>query len=207
MSVLCEVRRENFAGVEDAPLFVEDMRWGEQPVRLTAWRCSVLPVDAPTTSVHIVALYGDKILVVRDRRGIFGFPGGRLESGETPEQALVREVYEEARAHLKPDYTLFGVLRIEYPTRLPGRNYPHDHTYMGVYAGGVRALEPIGIDPAGIITGRDLFTRAVCEKRMPAHDNILLREALNTLQRHPKYRFASGLQAFAAGGIASESGK
>ena len=119
---------------------------------------------------------------------------------------MVREVYEEARAHLKPDYYLFGMLKIEYPIRLPGRNYPHSHTYMGVYAGAVRALEPIGIDPAGIITGRDLFTHPVCEKRLPPHDQILLHEAIKVLVKQPSYRFSPGLRAFVAAGNANPVG-
>lgn len=158
-------------------LFVQEMHWGEQPVRLTGFACAQLPTDAPTTSVHVIALSGGKVLVVRDRRGIFGFPGGRLEAGETHETALAREVYEEARAHLREGFRLFAALKVEYTAQLPGRHYAHPFTYMGVYTGLVRALEPIGHDPAGVITGRDLFTRLVCEQRLPPHDLILLREA------------------------------
>ena len=159
------------------PLFVEEMHWGEQPVRLTGFMCSALPADAPTTSVHVIAFSGGKVLVVRDRRGIFGFPGGRLEHGETYEDALAREVHEEARAHLRDGYRLFAALKVEYMAQIPGRNNPHPYSYMAVYAGIVRALEPIGHDPAGIITGRDLFSKPICEQRLPAHDLILLREA------------------------------
>jgi 8-oxo-dGTP pyrophosphatase MutT (NUDIX family) len=154
------------------------MHWGQQPVRLSAWRCDQLPTDAPTTSVHIVAFHGERVLVVRDRKGVYGFPGGRLEAGETYEQALAREVYEEARAHLKPHYYLFAVLKIEYTERLPTRVYHHDFSYMGMYVGNVRALEPIGLDPAGIVTARDLFHCDQCTRFLPEHDRILLREAL-----------------------------
>jgi hypothetical protein len=88
------------------------------------------------------------------------------------------------------------MLKIEYPVRLPHRNYPHNHTYMGVFAGAVRALEPIGVDPAGVITGRDLFTREICEKRLPRHDVILLEEALEALQIQTNYNWR-GLRVFA----------
>jgi 8-oxo-dGTP pyrophosphatase MutT (NUDIX family) len=157
------------------------MQWGQQPVRLTARRCVSLPTDAPTTSVHIVAFIGGRVLVVRDRKDVFGFPGGRLEPGETQPEALAREVYEEAQAHLHPDYTLYATVKIEYTARIPGRVYPYDYSYMAMYAGAVRALDPIHQDPAGFITGRALFTHADCERCLPEHDRILLREALTTL--------------------------
>lgn len=173
---------------ENSPLFEVEMQWGAQPVRLTAWRCRTLPEDAPTTSVHIVSFHGGRVLVVCDRRGSFGFPGGRLEANETREEALTREVYEEACAHLQPGYELFAVLKIECTAQLPGRNYPYPHTYMAMYTGAVRALDPIQRDPAGIITSRALFTRADCERHLLQHDRVLLREALSTLAQLPNGR-------------------
>jgi 8-oxo-dGTP pyrophosphatase MutT (NUDIX family) len=171
--------------VNESCLFDVEMQWGAQPVRLTAARCRVLPTDAPTTSVHIVAFHGGRVLVVCDRKGVFGFPGGRLEAAETREQAMAREVYEEASANLNPDYRLFAALKIQCTVRLPGRNYPHPHTYMGMYVGTVRSLDPIRRDPAGIVTSRALFTRADCEKNLQLHDRILLREALNVIAERP----------------------
>ena len=166
-------------------LFAVEMQWGQQPVRLTAYACRVMPDEAPITSVHIVSFCGEKVLVVRDRKGSFGYPGGRLEPGETLDQAMAREVYEEANAHLHPGYELFAVLRIECTTQLPGREYPHPYSYMGMYAGLVRALEPVAKDPAGIITGRDLFTAADCARRLDEHDKILLKEAVAILRGNP----------------------
>ena len=174
--------RKSEIAIDDGDvLFDVAMQWGAQPVRLTATRCLVLPDDAPTTSVHIVALHGSRVLVVCDRKGMFGFPGGRLEAGETREEAMTREVYEEACAHLCPDYTLFAVLKIACTAQIPGRSYPHPHTYMAMYAGSVRALDPTRRDPAGIITSRALFTREDCARNMMLHDRILLREGLMTL--------------------------
>lgn len=170
---------------DETPLFVVEMQWGQQPVRLTASRCLLLPTDAPVTSVHIVAFQADRILVVRDRKGQFGFPGGRLEIGETLEEAMHREVYEEACAHVEPDFQLFAVLKIECTERLPHREYPHPFSYMGMYVGRLRALDPIRSDPAGIITARDLFRRMDCENRMDEHDRILLREAMEVLKTMP----------------------
>ena len=167
------------------PLFMVEMQWGQQPVRLTARRGSVLPSDAPITSVHIVAFMGDRVLVVRDRRGIYGFPGGRLEKGESLDEALTREVYEEARAHIHPGYTLFAALQILCTARLPGRNYPYDYSYMGLYVGRLKGLEPIGGDPAGIIMARALFSPQECAIHMAEHDRILLREAIEILSRQP----------------------
>jgi 8-oxo-dGTP pyrophosphatase MutT (NUDIX family) len=159
------------------------MNWGQQPVRLTAWLRDSLPEDGPVTSVHIVGLFGSRLLVVRDRKGVYGFPGGRLDRGESREQAMDREVYEEANAYVEPDYVLYAIIKIEYTMRLPGRSYPNDFSYLAMYAGRVKALDPFNGDPAGIILERALFTRQDCERHLLDHDKILLLEGMAALRR------------------------
>jgi ADP-ribose pyrophosphatase YjhB (NUDIX family) len=177
------------------PLFEVEMRWGQQPVRLTGWRCHTPPPDAPITTVHIVAFHDRHLLAVRDRKGIYGFPGGRLEPDETREAAMAREVFEEANARLEPDYLLYAVLKIECTKRLPNRVYPHAYSYMAMYAGTVRSLEPITTDPAGIIAERALLTPAQCARQLLPHDKVLLREALATLA-HSSERHRTLYRAF-----------
>jgi len=159
------------------------MNWGQQPVRLTAWRCDTPPEDAPVTSVHIVALFGSRLLVVRDRKGVYGFPGGRLDRGESREQAMDREIYEEANAFVEPGYVLYAVIKIEYTQRLQGRVYPNEYSYLAMYAGKIKALDPFNGDPAGIILERAIFTRQDCERHLLDHDKILLREGISAMLR------------------------
>ena len=54
--MIVQDRRKRIEQNGTKPLFVVEMNWGMQPVRLTAWRCEALPTDAPTTSVHIVLI-------------------------------------------------------------------------------------------------------------------------------------------------------
>ena len=43
-----------------------------------------------------IIFYGENVLVLSNHRGDAVFPKGHLEAGETPEQAALREVEEEA---------------------------------------------------------------------------------------------------------------
>lgn len=63
---------------------------------------------------------GRILLQRRTDDGRWGLPGGAVDPGETPAQAVVREVYEELRVHVRP-IALLGVYGGEAFRHL----YPH----------------------------------------------------------------------------------
>jgi 8-oxo-dGTP diphosphatase len=62
--------------------------------------------DAPLPAVSIALIDGDRVLLVRRGRapakGLYAFPGGRVEGGETLEQAVRRELMEETGLRTGP---------------------------------------------------------------------------------------------------------
>ena len=75
-------------------------------------------------TVKAIVIYHQKILILKrvrpssDGLGYWELPGGGLEYGETPHQALIRELKEETNLDikiLKPVYT-FTAIRSDYQT-------------------------------------------------------------------------------------------
>ena len=73
-------------------------------------------------TIHVVAAIirnGDKILATQrgygEHKGGWEFPGGKIEEGETPQEALVREIREELEADIKVEEHLVNV-EYDYPT-------------------------------------------------------------------------------------------
>ena len=72
---------------------------------------------------------------LRSHTGQWALPGGRLDAGETPAQAALRELSEEVGLHLGPESVL-GLLD-DYPTRSGFSITP-----VVVWAGGAGPLDP-----------------------------------------------------------------
>lgn len=66
-----------------------------------------------------IILQGDKIFATQRGYGAFKdgweFPGGKIEEGETPRQALVREIREELDTEIEVG-ELFDTVEYDYPT-------------------------------------------------------------------------------------------
>lgn len=72
-------------------------------------------------AVRCYLIKDNKIVVIQykegnRKEGHYDIPGGKVEAGETPEQAAIREMKEETGINVK-SLTYKGIMTIEYPDR------------------------------------------------------------------------------------------
>lgn len=143
---------------------VTDAVWGAaQRVRLTTGTPSLITEPERIRSMHavgFVAAAGEpEVLLVQNKDGTWTFPGGRREGQETPDEALEREVWEEARARLWPGYHPVAATRIEFLNRVPGRVYRfHPSFLLWAMADVAELSDEPHHDPAEYVTGRRVVT-------------------------------------------------
>lgn len=74
-----------------------------------------------SVSIAIIRHQNQILLGWRDQKlaqgGCYEFPGGKVEQGETPEQAVIREVFEEVGIAVQP-IKRFATFQYQYPDRL-----------------------------------------------------------------------------------------
>jgi len=63
----------------------------------------------PNVAVKIIFRYKNKTLMLRHKNGVFSFPGGRMEWGESILDALNRELKEELNYSLESEPELLDV--------------------------------------------------------------------------------------------------
>lgn len=176
--------RKRTSGLPPGAWRVEEAIWGEhQRVRLITGLPSIIDDQERVRSVHAVAQLPDGRLVLAENKGgSFTFPGGRLEGGETQHQALQRELWEEVRTRLKPDYKPLAATRIEFMNRVPGRVYRVHPTYLLWVSGTVAELsdEPHH-DPADSVVGRRVCTPEEALALLPELERRVLETCLGRL--------------------------
>jgi 8-oxo-dGTP diphosphatase len=125
---------------------------------------------APLAVVAGILVRDGRVLVARrrdddERGGLWEFPGGALEPGETPAAALARELAEELGVTVRVG-PRWGIVTHPYPER-PVRLYFH---FTDIIAGEPRAADPVEI--------RWVEPATLAELRFSAADRPLIRELL-----------------------------
>ena len=112
---------------------------------------------------------GNRFLICRRpphkaRAGLYEFPGGKIEPGETPEQALVRECFEELALHPIIGDSVADV----YHT------YPELTIHLTLYRAEVfgEEPEPLEHDDLQWISAAQLESYSFCPADIAFHDAI-----------------------------------
>lgn len=63
----------------------------------------------PNVTLKVIFRWKNEIMILKHKNGVFSFPGGRMEWGESIPQALNRELREELNYSLKSELELFDV--------------------------------------------------------------------------------------------------
>jgi len=87
------------------------MEWktpsNEMQKRFVCAACGFIAYENPKILVGCIATWGQKVLFMKrgtePRKGYWSIPTGFMEKGETPEEAVIRELAEETHAELVPE--------------------------------------------------------------------------------------------------------
>ena len=110
-----------------------DIAWLPPDSEISLIKSEKLPVEEFVTSVHTLCFSDEKFLMIKhDERG-WDIPGGHMKPDETLEEALKREVLEEAGATLS-ESKCFAYYKIQINgPRPPDYSYPYPNGYIVCY--------------------------------------------------------------------------
>ena len=116
------------------------------PVEITSILSDALPPPETITAAFALAFEGDRFLLTDLVARGLDIPGGRLEPGESPEEAMRREVYEETGARLGPARLLGYERRRVLGPEPPGYPFPYPESHLVYYVARVASLHDFAPD-------------------------------------------------------------
>jgi ADP-ribose pyrophosphatase YjhB (NUDIX family) len=109
------------------------IQWHQSTLLLTSYLCAVLPPIDHISSVRAIVTTKTHVLTLENADELHIIPGGRLETGETLAQALVREVAEETGWRIEI-HSQLGVRHYKHLTpKPPGYRYPYPDFFHVIY--------------------------------------------------------------------------
>ncbi len=111
------------------------------PVEITSLLSDALPPLETITAAFALAFQGDRFLLTDLVARGLDIPGGHVEAGETPEEAMRREVYEETGAILGPARLLAYERRRILGPKPPGYPFPYPDSHLVYYVARVASLD------------------------------------------------------------------
>lgn len=97
--------------------------WPETCSEVTFLPIKTISKKTPVTAVKAILLRDGKILLTKVARG-WDIPTGHLEKGETPEQTIQREVFEETGTRLKSSFLVGSLILIKKEKNERNEKYP-----------------------------------------------------------------------------------
>lgn len=148
---------------------------GSYPIERRIVLTDRMPPPDHVTAAFALAFARDRFLLTGLVQRGLDIPGGHVEPGESPEEAMRREVYEETGARLGPanvlayeHFCVLGPMPEGYP-------FPYPDSYMVFYAAQVEAFDPLAAN--GEAQGRALLSPAQARQVPWVKRNTSLYEA------------------------------
>ncbi|MEQ4208422.1 NUDIX domain-containing protein [Actinopolymorpha sp. B9G3] len=157
---------------------------GTLPLEFSAYLTTARVPDELVTSVRCIVTAPGGIVVCENRREQHVLPGGRLESGETMTEAVVREIAEETAWQLDPQtLTYLGFVHLAHLGPRPdGYAYPYPDGVQLIFGGTARSRS-VGVDAAWTDTeGWELASRVVPPAELD--ESVLSPIQIPFLRRH-----------------------